>query len=65
MLWLWDLSATLGWAAGGGPVGSWLTRSVPSPRQVRITKVFTPKAGIFRALRNPWKGIEGLFSCYV
>ena len=36
MMWAWDLSATLGWAAGGGPCGSWLGRSTPSPWEVRM-----------------------------
>lgn len=36
MLWVWDLSATLGWAAGGGPGGSWLGRSPPSAWEVRM-----------------------------
>lgn len=34
MLWMWDLSATLGWAKGGPP-GSWLTRLTPGPWEVR------------------------------
>jgi len=34
MLWMWDLSATLGWAKGGPP-GSWLTRRTPGPWEVR------------------------------
>ena len=37
MMWVWDLSATLGWAAGGGPSGSWLTRSTSSHWEVRMS----------------------------
>lgn len=33
---MWDLSATLGWAAGG-PGGSWLTRSTANFSQVRMS----------------------------
>ena len=29
MAWQWDLSASLGWAASGGPGGSWLACSKP------------------------------------
>ena len=36
MMWAWDLSATLGWTAGGGPGGSWLERSTSSPWEVRM-----------------------------
>lgn len=31
MMWQWDLSATLGWASGSGPGGSWLNCSTPTP----------------------------------
>ena len=38
MMWAWDLSATLGWAVGSGPCGSWLGRSTPSPWEVRMSR---------------------------
>ena len=37
MTWMWDLSATLGWAQGGTP-GSWLSRRTPGPWEVRHSR---------------------------
>ena len=64
MLWLWDLSATLGWAAGGGPGGSWLTRSAPNPWQVRMLRftVCASTAGVCRAKGRLEKGLNGWHS---
>ena len=39
MMWLWDLSATLGFAAAGSPGGSWLTSSTPYPYQARLGSI--------------------------
>lgn len=54
MMWAYDLSETLGWAASGGPRGSWLAHSTRSPWQVRMSCLqCVNKAGLRSSQDNP------------
>ena len=63
MMWQWDLSATLGWASGGGPGGSWLNYSTPTPWKVRMScqSSSVSQEGIY-GTRNPAERQEAAVS---